>query len=305
MKVNGLFIVLVMIFLNVSCTKEISREQDTDPPVTDTTETVLDTIPLSDNGGLLKRIVMQYEGVNDSMVFHFKYDGNNRITEYYGVKEGTATDDGELYSLLQQFTRNENGLVDKMKLETYLYSGQTDVPALHWSTDYKMHYDIATSEYKYALVTGVGESEPINDSITYEYGSDKHLSMVLVYHSEPGDTAHLGNKYEYFYDAKGNISTYKASFVRNYPDRENWYINECVYDDKINPQNFGEEILLSGDIIMLSLPTVNNMTQSSNIINPDDGYTIQYIYNSYNKPTTATCNYATGEVVTFKYYYLK
>ena len=296
MKIKLLSLLLCISAWISSCTKEASAEQDDDPPVTD-------TIPLAGNGGLLKRLVYQYGGEEDSMVVSFVYDNDNRITEISGVNEGTATEDDGMYSFLEKFERNEKGFVNKMKIVTYLYYSGPNDPQLHWTENFDLHYDDATSIYRYALTTGIGESYPINDSIAYVYGEDGRIKTVAIYYLGNDNTAAPGNKFEYVYDTRGNITTRKASMARN-SDREDWFTNRFEYDDKINPMNFGQEMLLVGDF-MVSMPTVNNVTVCNDAVYPEDGYTVQYIYNSHNKPVLATWHYNSGEKTTFKYYYLK
>lgn len=305
MKMKLLSLLCFTAWLISSCTKEASVEQEDDPSVTDTSAVNVntDTIPLAENGGLLKRFVNRYEGEEDSMVVNFVYDNNNRITEIRGVNEGTATEDEGMYSFLETFQRNEKGLVNKMKLETYLYYSGYDDPQLHWTENFDLYYDDAASTYRYALTTGTAESYPISDSIAYDYGADGRIKTVAIYHLENNNTSLLGNKFEYEYDTEGNITVCKASMARN-SDREDWFTNRFEYDDKINPMNFGQEILLFGDI-MVSMPTVNNVTVCDDVIHPEDGYAVQYTYNNYNKPVSATWRSNSGEKAILKYYYLK
>ncbi len=290
---------LVALFIG-SCQKEASLKQDNDPPAVNP-PAVSDTILSAENGGLLRRLVVQYEGEQDSMVFTFKYDGNDKLAELYAVNEGLPNADDNLFSLLQQFQRNTKGVVEKIKIVSYLYYGANN-PQLHWKADYDIHYDEATSRYTYALMTGTGESEPLNDSIAYSYGSNGFISVVAEYHLESNDTAQLGDKFEYTYDANGRISIQKATSVRNYPNREDWFINQFEYDEKINPMNFGQELLLIGELI-ISSPTPNNITGCTNIIYSDESYTVQYTYNSSSKPKTAEWQYNSGDKTIMKYYY--
>ncbi|MCO5239606.1 MAG: hypothetical protein M9904_06075 [Chitinophagaceae bacterium] len=294
MKIKWLPLLCIAAWIS-SCTKEVSVEQDDSQRVTDTT-------PLAENGGLIKRLVSRYEGEEDSMVINFIYDSNSRITEIKGVKEGVATADDQLYSFLEKFQRNEKGLVDKIKVETYLYYSGFNDPQLHWTENFDLHYNNETSMYKYALTTGTGESDPISDSIAYVYGSDGRIKTVAIYDLE-NNMAELGDKFEYEYSTEGNITNRKASMTRN-SDREDWFTNRFEYDEKINPMNFGQEILLIGDF-MVSMPTANNVTVCDDAILPEDGYTVQYTYNNYNKPTSAIWHYNSGEKMTLKYYYLK
>lgn len=293
-----------MVILFFSCTKEVSREQDNDTPIIDTSGIgQRDTILLTENGGLLKRLVAQYDGEKDSLIYNLKYDNESRLIEYYGVTSGNQSDN-DMHSLLLQFHRNDKGLVDEIKLQTYFFDVSGN-PSIHWDANYKIKTEVFTSRYLYALVTGVGENYLIADSISYEYGSDNHLSTVSIYNLQENDTAHLNDRFSYIFNTQGNISVRKASYVRNYPDREDWFINELTYDDKINPMNFGEEMLLIGDIVFASLPTVNNPTVQNNTINIDESFTIQYNYNVHNKPSTAIWKYNDGEAIKFKYYYSK
>lgn len=295
---------LLSIFFYASCTKEVSREQEIiEVPITDTTQVAKDTIPSSANGGFLKRIVSHQEGSKDSMVYTFKYADDGKLIEMYAVVEGNNELD-DMYSLLQRFHRNDKGLVDEIKLQSYFYDASRK-PTIHWNSDYKIYLDATKSKYQYALLTGVGENEPIADSIVFGYSLENKLSTVAVYNLVANDTGHLNDKYEYTYNSKGNISKWNATAVRNYPDREVWFNNEFTYDDKINPVNFGEEMLLTGDFIFPALPTANNFTVCNNTIHPEESYAVQYTYNSHNKPTAAIWKYSNGEVTTIKYYYLK
>lgn len=296
---------MVVAIIYSSCGKEISREQEVDPPVVDSPIVNIDSIPLPENGGLLKKIVMKYEGDKDSMVFKFAYDSNNRLIEYYGISDAAEMEDGTLVGLRQQFHRNEKGIVDLIKLQTYLYDNASDSPELHWDGNYKVYYDETNARYKYAQLTGTGESDALNDSLVYEYNSGNRISAVSTYHVDITTGVQPGDKYDYIYDAQGNIKKWSASFVRNYPDREEWFANEFAYDNKTNPGNFGQEVLLTGEIIMLSLPTTNNIITCNNAVDPDDNYTIQYSYNTHDKPTIATWKYITGETMILKYYYQK
>lgn len=108
---------LVALFIG-SCQKEASLKQDNDPPAVNP-PAVSDTILSAENGGLLRRLVVQYEGEQDSMVFTFKYDGNDKLAELYAVNEGLPNADDNLFSLLQQFQRNTKGVVEKIKIDQY------------------------------------------------------------------------------------------------------------------------------------------------------------------------------------------
>ncbi|HTN05449.1 hypothetical protein [Agriterribacter sp.] len=287
---------LVFVWIS-SCQKEVPAEPE--PPVTDP----VDTIPYPENGGLLKRLVVQYEGEQDSTVSTFKYDSSNRIIEAYSVNEGQSDPDDEFHSLLEQFSRNEEGVIEKIKVVTYLYY-TPGVPQLHWDGEFTVHYNKATSQYEYSITTGTGEMSPIHDSLAYKYRMDGLINTVEVYHFVANDTPHLGDKFEYIYSADKNIKVASATAVRNYPNREDWFKNELQYDDKINPMNFGQEMLLTGDILF-SYPTPNNIIKCADFINKEDVETIQYTYNSFNKPATALSQEEAGQKMTMKYYYLK
>lgn len=304
MKTKLFFLLGVVVGIS-SCTKEASVEQEDNPPVMDTLTVNVntDTIPFAENGGLLKRWVRQYEGEKDSMVVRFEYDGDNRIMEIKGLNEGVGSGDNEVYSFRQQFWRNDKGLVNKMKIETYLYYSGPDDPQLHWTENFDLYYDDAASGYRYALGTGIGESDPVNDSIAYTYGADGRIKTVAIYHLENNNTASPGDEFGYVYDTGGNIMVRKGTMMRN-AEREDWFTDRFEYDEKINPMNFGQEMLLLGDF-MVSMPTINNVTACTNNIHPEDGYTVQYTYNTYNKPVSAIWRYNSGEKIIFKYYYLK
>lgn len=304
MKYKIFSIISTVVVFFVSCTKESSFEQDDPvPSITDTSVVAVDTIPSPDNGGLLKRLVVWQDSYNDSVVYKFKYTADGKLEETYGVVEGKNERD-DLYSILERFHRNDKGLVDKIEIQSYLLDA-SGAPGSHWDVEYNIHFDETTLKYKYALGIGIGEFEPITDSIAYQYNSDNHLSTVSIYHLNVNDVAHPGDQYEYFYNAQGNITVQKATIARNDTEREDWFINKFTYDDKINPMNFGEEMLLVGDVIFAALPTVNNLTSHNDAVNSENSFTVQYTYNSHNKPVTAIWKYSDGEVNRFKYYYLK
>lgn len=304
MKYKIFSIISTVVVFFVSCTKESSFEQDDPvPSITDTSVVAVDTIPSPDNGGLLKRLVVWQDSYNDSVVYKFRYTADGKLEEAYGVVEG-KNERNDLYSILQQFHRNDKGLVDRTRIQTYFLDA-SGTPQVHWDVIYNIYFDETASKYKYALTTGIGESEPVTDSLAYQYDSDNHLSTVSIYHLNVNDVAHPGDQYEYFYNAQGNTTLQKASIVRNNTDREDWFIDKFTYDDMINPMNFGEEMLLTGGLIYSPPPSVNNFTSNINTINPDESFTVQYTYNSHNKPVTAIWKYNDGEVNRFKYYYLK
>ncbi|HRP55777.1 hypothetical protein [Agriterribacter sp.] len=291
--------VLCLVFVWISsCQKEVSVELES--PVENTP---VDTIPSPENGGLLKRLVMQYEGELDSVICSFKYDSNNRFIELYTINVGQSDPDDGVHSLLEQFTRNEKGIVEKIRLVTYLYY-TPGVPQLHWDEEFTVHYNETAGQYQYSITTGTGEMSPIHDSLAYKYGTNGLISTVEIYHFQANDTPHLDDKFEYIYSADKNIKIASATSVRNYPNREDWFKNDLQYDDKINPLNFGQEILLTGGLLF-SAPTPNNIIYRADFINKEDIETIQYTYNSFDKPVTALSQAETGQKVTMKYYYLK
>ena len=304
MRLSALSFILLSALIFASCGKEASFEQPVvNQPVTDTSVVVSDTTVLADNGGLLKRMITQYEGESDSMIYSFRYDNKSKLIEYYGVNSGKPADDN-MYSALLQFHRNDKGLVDEIKLQTYFYDVSGN-PAIHWNADYKIYFDATKSKYKYALVTGDGENQPITDSIVYSYGGDNRLSPISVYYLKEDDTAHFRHSYEYIYNSQGNITKRVLTSVRDYPNTEELENSEFAYDDKLNPLNVGEEMLLTSEIIFPAFPTTNNITTFSNNAYPENNFTVQYTYNSHNKPTAAIWTYLDGTKMTIKYYYAR
>ena len=308
MKIRIIGILCIVTWAISSCGKEPSFEQDADPPpVADTLQVDTDTIPLAENGGLLKRLVTKYDGEEDSLVLAFKYDNKNRLLEISGLHEGPVDDVDDTYKYLEQYTWNSNGFVEKIKQVIYLYSDYSGtgnyVPQLFWDADYEVHFDESTSRYTYTILTGTGEGKPFKDSLVYRYNGSK-IEQFLDYDTPFNLNEYvLGDSLGYTYDGKGNIIE-KTGTNRDYPDGRKPSARYVIeYDDKLNPVSMGNEALLAGYNTSF-LPTQNNIKKHTDLLY-EYNYSIDYTYNMHDKPTTAIIKYDDGEIQSQRYYYLK
>lgn len=300
----------MLALLYASCGKEPSFEQndEPEPPIVDTPSVDTDTIPLAENGGLLKRFIMVYDGAKDSLIFTLKYDDKNRLLEILGLHEGPVGGTDNMYKYLEQYTWNSKGYVEKIKEISYFYSRENGTgdyePVLHWDADCDIHYDEAKSQYTYAILTGVGESKPFKDSLVYRYNGDKIEQFLNFSFQESPEGYLLGDSVGYTYDNIGNIIE-KTGTSRDYPDKRRPSIHTIIeYDNNLNPIDRGNEALLAGYDNFFQ-PTKNNLTKHTDLLRDENNFTGSYIYNSHKKPTIAKYKYDDGEEIIFRYFYLK
>jgi hypothetical protein len=306
-RITGMLCIVALVIS--SCGKEPSFEQDTDPPpVVDTPQVDTDTIPLAENGGLLKRMVTKYDGEEDSLVLTLQYDSKNRLLEISGLHEGPVDDIEDIQKYLEQYTWNSKGFVEKIKQVIYTYGDYSSTanhePQLFWEADYEIHFDESTSHYSYTILTGTGEGNPFKDSLVYRYNGSK-IEQFLDYTIPFNLNEYvLGDSLGYTYDGKGNIIE-KTGTNRDYPDGRKpsaHYIME--YDDKLNPVSMGNEALLVGYEVSF-LPTPNNIKKHTDLLYNEYNYSINYTYNMHDKPTVAVVKNDDGETQIHRYYYLK
>lgn len=292
-----LILLLVSTMFIISCGKEVSVEPPVDPPVN-----TPDTIPSGENGGLLKKMIYKADGANDSMVISYIYDDRQRLSERNMILEGRPQTDRELQSASEKFYRNSEGVIEKIKLITKLFYTFEDAE-LHYDVEFNVHYDKSASQYIYAIETGTGEGNQINDSIAYQYNNNSQIDGYKDFNfNYDSNTYRPRVSIMYSYDSKGNVKNVNGTYLFNGKTSSN---TSFEYDDKINPENWGNELFLMGREVLFFTPGVNNITKSVDALYGENSYSIAYTYNLHDKPVSATMIYDTGEKYITTYFYQK
>lgn len=177
------------------------------------------------------------------------------------------------------------------------------MPQLLWDTDYEVHFDESTSRYTYTILTGTGEGRPFKDSLVYRYNGSR-IEQFLEYHTPFNVNEYvLFDSLGYTYDGKGNIIELTET-TRDYPDGRKPAAHYALeYDDKLNPINLGNEALW--EAYSSFPPAQNNVKKNTDLLLDEYNYSIDYSYNSHDKPTTAVVKFEDGGAQIRKYYYMK
>ncbi|MBN8788830.1 MAG: hypothetical protein J0I84_17225 [Terrimonas sp.] len=302
MKINGLFIVLAMIFLNFSCTKEISREQDddpvVDPPVSDTTSTPKDK--------LLVRLVTYEESFpQDSSVDTYTYDQNKRIIGLKSESFGPEIQNTFYNNSEHIFYRDAGGIIKRIAVIDRYYEGglftRIDSSVL------ELFYDPVSKHYTHCIETinlvpiYPGQDDRIRDSATYTYdGKDRIVRYQRFREDISTNTAFEGQRFDYTYDLNGNIS--KLAFNENFDNSGDPLVESLLeYDDKINPfVKFGNDALLMG-ILSVGIPSSNNCIKSTT--RGINDVAMAYMYDADNYPVKAIATYIDVQEKAITYFY--
>lgn len=302
MKINGLFIVLAMIFLNFSCTKEISTEQDddpvVDPPVSDTTSTL--------NDKLLIRAVY-YEGTypKDSSVDTYTYDQNKRIIGLKSESFGPGIQNTFYNNSEHIFYRDADGMIKRITTVYTYYEGYT--PERTDSAVLELFHDPISKHYTSGIETinlvpiYPDQDDKISDSVIYTYDAKDHIVLYQRFRKDAlTNVVFEAQRFEYVYDLNGNII--KMLYNENF-DNDGDPLRDLLleYDDKRNPFAFlGNEALLMG-IHSIGTPSANNPVKQ--VSSGAELGRITYLYDMDDYPVKADATYNTSLEKAIAYFY--
>lgn len=228
-------------------------------------------------GSLLTKTVAKI-GQDSSSVL-YQYDPQKRLIA--SVTTGSFL--GSSFESRKVVTRNAAGIIQNMKVIT---DGGTDMDTVV----YQVNYDIAKARY-----TSLVNKQMINgieflDSTAFVYDAGGKLikEEFFIDNGTYGGYADF-SKIEYAYDANGNVI--KATGY-DYDDQAGVhnisYEDVYEYDVKVNPIKLGTEAILLSDV---SLTGKNNMikltSKDHNNASNNDVTTVEYVYNTDNRPKTA------------------
>ncbi len=282
-EIKWLSLLLCLIVWISSCTKEVSVEQDDDPPVRDTSTTNTDK-PL-----LIRTVDYEEKYPEDSVTTDYYYNENNKLIR---IRQHTVTSQTNIsYEDDERLIyRNNDDIIQRLTVMHSHYESSTFIRKD--SSVYDLVYDPVSKNGKYAIYTSnfdyAGTPYFIRDSIVYAYSNDKIVLMQVLRKDAVSGIFFEAERNEYAYDASGNIVTTRGN--ENYDNQGDPLIEYTYrYDDKINPFNFGMEGFLFG-VDSYSIPTPNN------ILNVDAGPDIcVYTYNADNLPVVQSFNSAPNE----------
>jgi hypothetical protein len=236
---------------------------------------------------------------SDSSVVTYGYDSQKRLISLKtkGVESGTA------YESEIKLPRNAQGIIQK-----YVDKSADYVPI--FGTDslfYNLRYDAAASRYTAKVLTLPFGIVTLRDSVAYTYNATgKVIQQESFFDQGQGGGYAQYAKTEYTYDAANNVSMAKTS---EYDDANRRYVLlytfQYEYDSKTSALAMGNEAFI---IDQPSLSSTHNVTKitfdDSDPIGEDDMSVITYVYNSGNKPVSASQTFQSGStagVVTYTY----
>jgi hypothetical protein len=228
----------------------------------------------------------------DSLSTVYRYNSSGKII---GV-DMVGVDAGQPYDYYLTYVRNNSGIIQKqiIKSSDLVQFGVDSVLSL-------VSYDAASNKYKSAVSNLSLFGIPIIDSIVFQYDGSGRLITEIDY-SDVGFGYLPSWKRVYTYNGS-NLGTEKYySFDINTNNYTLDYTATYEYDTKINPLQF------VADAAILNLEpfySANNITKLTYVTSdPADNFvsTVNYTYNSTNRPLTDVTTTA-SEVTTTSYYY--
>jgi hypothetical protein len=262
-----------------SCQKEISHEDPNSNPGTgggtggggSTTGTKLTRIGIKDG--------------SDSITLDYTYTSTNKISSV----KASGTENGQTAYISLSYTRNSANVIT----EAVVKSTDLDQYGATAKTKYTLESS-SSSKYKYSVTNAtVGPMSVPVDSTVYSYDASNRLASK-VYYINTGSALEIESKEEYTYTGS-NVTTikyysYGATGQPVLDDTETY-----TYDSKVNPLQFTADApAMSLAFLYSALATYFSANNATNV----SGTNISYIYNSQNKPVSAS---ADGVVYTFYY----
>ncbi|MFT3948808.1 MAG: hypothetical protein QM763_17725 [Agriterribacter sp.] len=258
MKAHSLFIMLVMIFFSVSCTKEVSREQDDDPVV----DSPADTLSVQKEKFLKRLVYYEENSPGDSTVNTYTYDQNKKIVSITTESFGPGLKNTYYSNTEHIFYRDADGVVNRITIIDKYYEGELflriDSSVLQLVHDpVSKHYTSCIETINLVPIDPVQDNK-ISDSVMYTYDAKDHIVLYQRFRKDAStNIVFEAQRFENTYDVKGNIV--KILFNENF-DNDGYPLSEVVleYDDKKNPfASFGNDAHLMG-IYSIGIPSRNN-----------------------------------------------
>jgi hypothetical protein len=233
----------------------------------------------SNNVDLLARTVIKIG--SDSIASLNSFDANKRLVS----KQDVSSVPGLEYQIETQLDRDPKGVIQQMTVSTDDFTSAPDVAV------YTVHYDAAKSRYTSRVTTFTSSGLTIKDStaITYDAAGKVIKTEKFLDAGISGGAAEYA-KTEFAYDGSGNVT---KTTLYDYDNTSGSYVsvaeNSYEYDDKINPLNLKQEAFLLEDFTLASSHNVTKQTYKD-FTDPsnNDVISYNYIYNSNNRPQSAT-----------------
>lgn len=278
----------------MSCQKEISTELPDEPMVPgDTTQPV--------DSKLLERTVT-IDAPDDSTVTLYVYDAKGKVVKITNKSLGEGLENVGYSNTELRFYRNEKGKVERLVEVNDYYEGfelqRTD------SSIYEVFHNPVSGQYTHAIHSMALEyynpTKITKDSLAYTYNANGQIARLLVFRRDEQTNEYFeAKRNEYDYDSKGNIIKMRTN--ENYDNANRPFTEELIpeYDDKINPQNFGDESLLT-EWVSYALPGPNNPAKW--IYNSEASEYV-YTYNQFDLPESAIHQQGSTVWSITKFYY--
>ncbi len=290
-RIMRLITLLVLVLVMVSsCQKETDPPPVPDPALPDEPAEILSP----DNGGLLKRQVWIRNQFSDSFYVNYVYDEEDRLIEWNQHLATITQPKEEEYTLITRFFYGDNGMVRRV---TGVYRSPDNPSVPDNSSETYIFHDAATGRYTYALTSG--ESlfyDDDKDSTVFFYDSQERINATKIFDLIDGNI----QDYVYTYDGNDNVTSVQRFFNSTLSSD-----HQYQYDDKINPEAFGDiGVLIIGEGIRFAVGKNNYISMKDEVGNASSP-TRNFIYNAHNKPAEATLTYDRdpGAKGTLKYLY--
>lgn len=297
MRLRILFSVLTAILL-ASCTKEISREQENDPPA--------DSVPVVKNRLLIRLVEYDERMPGDSSVDTYVYDNNKRVVNVKSESFGPGNLNVSYSNTEKIFYRDAGGIINRIAVIDRHYEG-----ALFTRIDsavLEFFYDQASKHYTHCFQTinlvpiYAGQDESIRDSVAYTYDSKDRIVLMQRFRKDTSiNVIFEAQRIEYTYDVNGNMI--KVADNENFDNRGDPLVETIIeYDNKNSPfASLGNDgILLAVEYI--GFPSPNNMIkQSTGGVNI---FLAKYEYDADGYPVKVEATYTDipGKITTYFYY---
>ncbi|HTM93199.1 MAG TPA: hypothetical protein VL095_12320 [Flavisolibacter sp.] len=227
----------------------------------------------------------------DSVVTVYTYNSSGKIikADFVGVEAGQP------YSLSYTYVRNSSGVIQKQILESsdFAAAGIDSIVSI-------VKFDAGSNRYQNSVTDFSLFGIPLLDSVAFQYDGSGRLTSEIDY-NDVGFGYLPGWKKEYTYNGT-NVATekyYSFDFTSSDFVLEDTYTYE--YDTKINPLQFAADAPV---LNLFPFYSSNNLAKLTYVASdPADNFTstINYTYNSSNRPLTDVTT--TGSDVSSTTYY--
>lgn len=284
MKISRIFLVFVtLVTVFISCQKEIDWGQGGG----------------SSTGGRLVRIKSQ-TGTTDTTQIDYSYDASGRLTRELtkGIGGGMSLDNDLIIN------RNSAGIITSLvqKNPNFIILGIDSVIT-------RVYYNTTSSRYTAAAFDLGIPGFTVTDSAVYNYDANNRIIDETHYMSTPGLPLppFVGLKNIYVYNPAGNNRVSIAQEASTTPGGPLSPVSLQVftYDTRTNPLITLNEAIVTA---RTGNYNANNVTKVvfTNSVDPSLDFTLDgtFVYNSNNKPDSAsTTRSPGGEVTKTRYFY--